>query len=186
MLQKEDKSKILFFRESSFAVAELIFNYPSRTFYIRMIEKETGLSTTSISRAIDDLEKHGIINVEDTALTKNIKADINSESYRHFKMIFNIYRLATEGIIGSLNGLFNNPKAIVCFGSYARGEDLEESDIDLLVVANKKAEVNLGCWEKRLKRKINITVMDALEKAPAEFKNAAANGIVLQGYLKIA
>ena len=185
MLSKNYKPKALLFRESSFAVAELIFNNPSRTFHLRMIEKETGLSTTAISRAISELEGERIIKVEDNPVTKNIRAYLDSDKYRYYKMAFNIYRLSTWGLIPILRATFQNPKAIVCFGSFAKGEDLEDSDVDLLVISNKKADLNLKNWEHWLKRKINLTVLESVESAQDEFKNAVANGIVLEGYLKI-
>ena len=93
MSQKKDKSKILFFRESIFRVAKLIFNYPNKTFHIRMLEKETGFSTTAIIDSINELRKFEVIQVEYTALTTNIKANLESEAYRFYKLVFNLYRL---------------------------------------------------------------------------------------------
>ena len=78
MSQKKDKNKILFFRESVFKVTELIFNYPNKTFHIRMLEKETGFSTTAVIDAITELKEYNIIQVEETPLTTNIKANLES------------------------------------------------------------------------------------------------------------
>ena len=189
MSQKKDKSRILFFRESVFKVAELIFNNPNKTFHIRMLEKETGFSTTAVIDAIEELKKYDIITIEETPLTTNIKANLDSEAYRFYKLVFNLYRLKRYLFVDRLVEIFNNPEAIVLFGSFAKGEDIEESDIDILVISSQKNNENLedfaNLFKKELNRKINIHILPSLAKSSNEFKNAVANGIVLHGYLKI-
>ena len=187
MLQKKDKGKILFFRESSFKVAELIFNYPNKTFHIRKLAKETKQSTTAIVSAIKDLNRFKIVKLVKTELTTNIKADTESDAYRFYKKIFNLYRLERYLIIENIKETFQ-AEAIVLFGSFAKGEDIEESDIDLLIITNRKDEDItdfLKIYEKELNRKINLHVLPSLEKSSKEFKNAVANGIVLRGYIKV-
>ena len=189
MSQKKDKGKILFFRESVFKVAELIFNNPNKTFHIRLLEKETGFSTTAIIDCIKELKDYEIIKIEETPLTTNIKANIDSEAYRFYKLVFNLCRLKKYGFVDELIGLFNNPEAIILFGSFAKGEDIEESDIDILIISSHKSHENLEdfktIFEKELNRKINIHILLSLNKSSKEFKNAVANGIVLHGYLKV-
>ena len=188
MLQKKDKHKIIFFRESVFRVAEAIFNFPNKTFHIRMLEKETEFSTTAIIDAVNELKSFGIIEVFETPITKNIKAKLDSEAYGFYKIIFNLYRLKRYGFVDNLLEIFNNPEAIVLYGSFAKGEDIEESDVDFLVISsNASADLSTfkNTFEKEMHRKIDITVLPSLDKSSAEFKNAVANGIVLHGYLKV-
>ncbi|MBS3104946.1 nucleotidyltransferase domain-containing protein [Candidatus Woesearchaeota archaeon] len=189
MSQKKDKGKILFFRESVFKVAELIFNNPNKTFHIRMLEKETGFSTTAVIDVIEELKKYEIITIEETPLTTNVRANLESEVYRFYKLVFNLYRLKRYLFVDNLIDIFNNPEAIVLFGSFAKGEDIEESDIDILVISSQKNNENLedfvNLFERELNRKINIHILHSLAKSSNEFKNAVANGIVLHGYLKI-
>ena len=162
MSQKKNNEKILFFREAVFRVAELIFNNPNKTFYIRMLEKETKFSTTAVIGAVKELKSFDIIDIEETPLTKNIKANLDSEAYRFYKLVFNLYRLKKYGLIDSLVEVFSNPKAIVLFGSFAKGEDIEESDIDILVLSSNKNH-NLtnftNIFEKKLNRKIDMHIL---------------------------
>lgn len=189
MLQKKDKKKILFFRESVFKIARLIFNWPNKTFHIRMLEKETEFSTTAVIDSINELKRYNIITIEKTPLTTNIKADLNSEAYRFYKKIFNLYRLERYSFVDNLITTLNNPEAIILFGSFARGEDVEKSDVDILIISkNKTVPLNkklINLTEKELNRKINIHILNSLEKSSIEFKNSVANGIVLYGYLKV-
>ena len=81
-------------------------------------------------------------------------------------------------------------RMIVLFGSYARGEDAERSDIDLLIVSYREAtdalRIFLSKAEKELERPVSLHVFPSLEESPAAFRNATANGIVLNGYVTLA
>ncbi len=183
---KKYKHQILFFRESSFKVAEKIFNHPTALFHLRKLAKETSLSTTAVVQAIHELKKSDLILVEQTEVTKNIKANLESEAYKFYKRVFNLYRLGRHHFIETLQQHFQ-AKTIILFGSFAKGEDIESSDIDLLIISNRK-ENNLPLihrMEKELNRTINLHILESIERSEPEFKNALANGIVLHGYLKI-
>ena len=179
MLQK----KGIIFKESVFKVALLIFSYPNKVFHIRELSKETGLSTTSVISAIKLLEKLKVILVKKTDLTTNIRANFDSESYVYYKRIFNLYML--HHLIEVLLEIYK-PKVIVLFGSFAKGEDIEESDIDLLILSNEKTKgIDTLLYEKTLKRKLNLHILKDLSHSSNEFRNAVANGVVLHGYLKV-
>lgn len=184
MLQKKDKR--LFFRESSYQVARRIFNYPNTLFHVRKLAKETGLSTTGVESAIHELHDHHIITVHNTDLTKNIQADLHSDAFRFYKRIFNLYQL--HSLLEAIKRPFQ-PKAIVIFGSFAKGEDAEESDVDILIITNRKDKESLSkiikITEKELNRTIALHILESLDKSEPEFRNAVANGMVVYGYLKV-
>ena len=188
MLQKKDRSKLLFFKESSFKVAELIFNRPNTSFHIRELARKTGLSTTAVIRAAEELAGFSIVSIEKTALTTNIKADLESDTYMFYKKVFNLYRLEQYNILSTIKEAYR-AKTIVLFGSFAKGEDVEGSDVDILVLTNSKEKVDLNeeleAYKKVLNRDINLHVLRSIDKSYTEFKNALANGIVLHGYLKV-
>jgi predicted nucleotidyltransferase len=187
MSQKKDTSPIFLFKESMFQVAKCIFTYPNKTFHVRMLANETKLSTTAVVRSLEELEQFQIITVEETSLTKNVKANLSSHSYPFYKTIFNLYLLKKSGIIENLVQIFK-PQTIVLFGSFAKGEDIEESDIDLFIQTSQQKEISFKQkeeYEKILSRGINIHCIPSLQQASNEFKNALANGIVLYGYLKV-
>ena len=76
------------------------------------------------------------------------------------------------------------PNAIILFGSAARGEDIESSDIDICVIA-KETEIDLKNWEKKFSRKITLHFVSNFNKLSSELKNNIINGVILQGYLKV-
>jgi predicted nucleotidyltransferase len=189
MLLKKDDGKIILFNEPVFKVAELIFNYPNRTFHLREISKETGLSTTAVMQSVEKLADFQIITVEKTKLTTDIRANLEAEEYVFYKRIFNLYRMCRHGFVNNIKNNFN-AETIVLFGSFSRGEDIEESDVDILVITKnntpgKSNKTLYDLMEKELNRKIKIHALKSLEKSSEEFKNAVSNGIVLYGYLKV-
>ena len=187
MLQKKYDKIGPFHKKSILQIAKLIFAFPNKTFHIRMLEKLTHFSTTAIKSAIKELEKYKIIQIEKTPLTTNIKANLEAEEYRHYKIVFNLYALTRSPFLHGLKE-FYRPETIVLFGSFAKGEDGENSDIDILIITPRKVS-GLGNLieetEKELKRKIDLITLPSLEKSKSKFKNAVSNGIVLHGYLKV-
>ena len=77
-----------------------------------------------------------------------------------------------------------NPDVIVLYGSASKGEDVEDSDLDLFIIAKEKP-INLERFEKELNRKIHIIFENSLKRVSKEFLNNLINGIVLYGYLKV-
>ena len=76
------------------------------------------------------------------------------------------------------------PDAMVLFGSASRGEDMEESDIDLLVMAKEKS-VDVRKFKNTLKRKIALHLEQKVSDIPQDLLNNIIDGIVVCGYLEV-
>ena len=181
----------MFGSNSGFEVARFAFNLPHSSFHIRELARETKYSTTAIGTAVAELKAFDIIKIEDSAVTKNITANLESKNYSYYKLVFNLYRLGQHNFTEKMADFFKNPECIALFGSFARGEDIEQSDIDILIITSNKipdsGEFNnyIKQIEKEFERKVNLHLLKSLKNAEDAFKNAAANGIVLHGYLKV-
>lgn len=158
------------------------FGNPTSPIHLRALSRETGFTMPTIVSAVKRLEKEKLILVERGKAWTMAKANIESEQFRRLKRVHNLEEVYSSGFVDWLSGNCGNPKAIVCFGSYSRGDDIETSDIDIAVIGGKVPEKPLDTYEKRLKRKISLHSV-ALEKASKEFKSSLANGIVLEGAL---
>ena len=96
------------------------------------------------------------------------------------KRVYNLKKVYDSGIVDYILISYNHPKAIMLFGSYSRGEDTENSDIDIAVLTRKNLGLDLIKYEKILKKKVNVHEID-LDRMSSEFKSNLANGIVLEG-----
>ena len=79
----------------------------------------------------------------------------------------------------------SNP-IIIVFGSFSKGEDIENSDIDIYVETPSKKEISLKKFEKKLNRKIQVFRNKSIKKIKNEdLANNILNGIVLNGNLEV-
>lgn len=194
MLQKKDYYLFNVFACGSTTelVEAKIFSNPHQSFHLRELSRLTDSSTTAVSKSIEELQEQRIIKVDQDAITKEIIADLESPTYRYHKLIYNLHELFKNNIISLFKIHFHNPECIVLFGSFAKGEDIEESDIDILVISdvkNPEYPEEFNKHKKRLEklfnRRLNLHILPSLDKSKKEFRNAVANGIVLYGYLKV-
>ena len=161
-------------------VLAIFFNYPAREFYLRELSRELKLAMHTVISTTDILAKEGlIIKTKGKALTKVI-ANRENPGFINYKRAYNLEKIYDSKLIDYLISSYNNPKMIILFGSYSKGEDTEKSDIDMAVATSKKTGLDIKKYEKELKRGISIHEID-LAKVSREFKNNLHNGIVLEG-----
>ena len=94
-----------------------------------------------------------------------------------------LFELNESGLINYLWEKLS-PEAIVLYGSFSRGESIENSDIDLFILG-KERFIKLEEFEKKLNKNVHILFKKSLKELPSELKNNVLNGIILKGYLKI-
>ena len=167
---------------NTYKILELFFRYPSKSFQLREISRLTKLGMPSIQDHIKILARESFIKKNKGAVYPNYSAS-KSERFRIYKRNHVLTDIYESGLLDLLENTFT-PNAIVLFGSASKGEDLEDSDIDLLVIAKEKV-VNLKKFEKRLNRKIHILYEGSINSLPKELLNNVINGIIIYGYLKV-
>jgi predicted nucleotidyltransferase len=167
-------------------VAGVFFKEPTKEHYLMEISKKASIAHTSVKKHLLILEKLSVIqkSVERKGKRKFplYKANINNKTYRHYKRIYNLFQLEESKLTDFLKDNLM-PKSIVLFGSYQKGEDLEDSDIDLFIECKEK-KIELSHFKKLLNRDIQIHFKEDFAKYPHELRNNIINGIVLEGYLE--
>lgn len=175
MLQKSTTDKVL----------ELFFKEPNKQHYLKEISRELDIAHTSVKRILNELLKNNLIKEEIFQRGRRsfpyYQASFNNDYYKLLKKLNNLKQLEKVGLIKYLQDKLM-PHTIVLFGSYSRGEDLEESDIDLFIQTNKET-IELKEFEKKLNRKIELHFKKDFQKYPQELKNNIMNGITLRGFL---
>ena len=140
------------------------------------------LGMPSVINHVKKLEKEGLIEKKKRGVYESYVSGKN-DLFRIYRRNDLLLRMHESGLIDFLAEEFM-PDAIVLFGSCARGEDIETSDIDLLVVSKEK-EVRLKKFESVLKRKISLHFEENVSEIPKELLNNIINGMVLHGYLTV-
>lgn len=168
-------------KNSNSIVLGTLFDNPTKEFHARELSRKTGLSIFSVLEAVKKLSKEGLVSVHKKGNMKIVKA-VHSTEFIRAKRIDNLEKIYDSGLVDYLSEPYNKPEAIILFGSYSRGDDIETSDIDIAIITKdrKDHKNNLEKFEKLLSRKISLHEID-LKKISREFHNNLVNGIVLEG-----
>ena len=100
------------------------------------------------------------------------------------KRVANLKQIYETGLADFLEKEFAGA-AIILFGSYSRGDDIANSDIDIAVIGRKDKLIGLSAYEKLLERTININFYESWKKIHKNLKENICNGIVLAGGIEL-
>lgn len=168
----------IFTSKTKSKLLSIFFNNSHKRFYIREIERLSGLNAGNIKREIDNLLKSGIIAQAIEGRIKYYTANQEFYLFEEFKKIFE----KTTGYIALLKKMFTEQKDICLafiYGSYAKECQTYKSDIDLIIIGGmnlKNINLEIRKLEKKLEREINYTVY-----SENEFKRKTIEG---DGFLR--
>ncbi len=161
-------------------VLKELFLNPTHKFHLRELARETNLNPNTISNITDKLQKKGLITKIKHKNILEISLDLENKKTLIKKRIFNLSQIYASGVIDFLVDEYS-PSSITLIGSYSRGEDIETSDIDIVVISGKKKVVDMVKFEKKLHRKIHLLLPKTMSE---EFFNNLINGIVIYGGIR--
>jgi len=171
-------------KSSLWNVFEIFTTEPTKIHYIKEIARKINLAPTSVRKHLEKLEKEELIIKEKGDLFQGFKANRDNNNFLFYKKISNLTKIKESGLLDYLiNSLY--PQTIVLYGSYLRGEDIEESDLDFFIMSKTKKTLETEKFEKTLKRTIHIIIDKDLKKLKPELKSEIINGLTLHGYLEI-
>jgi|SRR3989344_6179171 len=166
-------------------IKEYFFVNSAAKLRVREIERTLKLPLPSVIRYCRELEKESILTIIRMGNVKFYTADRGSEKYLLEKKLYNIKKIYESGLIEYLKRELSNPP-IVLFGSFAKGEDTEESDIDLYIETPSKKKASLEKYEKLLKRRIQVFKHNNLnEISNPHLANNIINGMTLNNFIEV-
>jgi predicted nucleotidyltransferase len=166
-------------------IQEYFFTNPNAKLRVREIERILKQPLPSVIRYCKELEKGKILTTVKTGKVIFYTADRTSEKYLLEKKFHNIRLIYESGLVEYLRQELSNP-AIILFGSFAKGEDTETSDIDLYIEKPSKRKISLEKYEKLLKKKIQVFQHKSLKEiSNHHLANNIINGIVLNSYVEV-
>lgn len=148
----------------------------------RQLSIRVSASAPAIKKALPQLEKLDFINVIKDQETKRLAITLNTENDKvmQLKRVDNFKQIYETNLSDFLEQEFAGA-TIILFGSYSRGEDTINSDIDIAVIGRKEKNLDLTKYEKQLERKIIINFYENFDKIHKNLKENLANGIILSG-----
>ncbi|MDD4203314.1 MAG: nucleotidyltransferase domain-containing protein [Candidatus Omnitrophica bacterium] len=160
-------------------VLYFLCQFPYDSFYSAQIAKKTSLSKGGVSQSLRFLTKEKLIIVQRKGRMAFYQINISSPIIQSFKLFYNLLMLRPF-----IEAIKPYSSKIVLFGSCADGTDSNQSDIDMLVISNKKSEVSTCLSSFKTVRKIQVILKSpeeyiSLEKKEPVFYNEIQKGRVL-------
>jgi uncharacterized protein len=150
---------------------------PKTNLNIGEISRKLSLSKSSVKYYCDFFLKENIFLKEDIGNQKRFKLN-NTVYVKELKKSFALFFLKESSIDNIVNG---NVYSFAIYGSFANGEFDDLSDLDLLVIGDKK-DINFGLLsklEKVLKRPIQLTIYDWVNwRKMAKEKNVFVDAVL--------
>jgi len=163
-------------------ILRLLFIKAGASLNQRQIANFLEVSAPAVMKALPKLEKENLIKIKQDKESKRWSIELNRENHKvmQLKRADNIKLIYETGLADFLEKEFAGA-TIILFGSYSRGEDIINSDIDIAVIGRKDKPLDLTKYEKELERQININFYDSLKNIHKNLKENLCNGIILAG-----
>lgn len=172
MLEKYNKYQLL---------KIFLFN-PTDSFRLRELSRLSKISPPSVVNYLKELEKEELIKSYKKREIPYYSANPHSENLIFYRKLAVLYELHTSGLIEHLWEKLT-PEAIILYGSYAKGEFTEESDIDIFIIGKEK-DIDCRSFEDKLGATLHLFFEDNIKNIHKNLKNNLCNGVVLKGYFK--
>lgn len=177
--------------KSKIRILRLLFRFPGREFTEREIAKEIGMSPNTVNLALNDLRKTNVFVYKRIGRTHSYRCDPDSVLFPFFEEFFKRERQMREELLSLLKDELEGLGTSILYGSFAREEEMFDSDLDLLIVtknvdeAKEKSEHLAGELSARFSITLAPMIFDIAEfgkmKEKKFIKEALSEGIVITG-----
>ncbi len=168
---------------SRYRILQEFFDFPRKYFQMRELSRRVSLAQPSVINHLKKLVEYNLIIKERKGIYPTFRSNRDNELFKIYKKSNLLLRIYQTGFINFIYDFFL-PNSIILFGSASKGEDIEESDIDIFIQSKEK-KINLEKYEKLFNRKISLFFKEDFSKLNKELKNNILNGIVLKGYIRV-
>ncbi len=171
-------------------IIELFIEDSYSKFNVREVARLVKLSPSTASKYLNDASKRGLLKKEKSRNLILFSGDLESQKFRDIKIYNNIKKIRSSGLVEFIEKELNYPEVIILFGSYAKGENKKDSDIDLFILSESKNKPALDIFEKKLGTEIQVFLhsrkdLERMKTGNKELLNNIANGLRLSGFLEV-
>lgn len=176
--------------EAGIKTINWFFSFPNIEMSLNDLSRELEISKTTANRIVTQLVNEGFLEKKVLGKTWRISCNQNHYYFRTRKIGYNLIMIYESGILEEIHKRIPSPRATILFGSYRKGDDTEESDIDIAVEVLDDEDVRifeLGEVPQLGYRKnvrVNLHVFSR-NKIDLNLFSNIANGIVLEGFLEV-
>ena len=168
---------------------KIFFEEPEREFHLREIARIIKKNPVTVKRKLQEFVKKGILNLKKERKFHFYSSNTENSKYKDIKKSYNFEKLSDSGLIDFLKQEFNLPTIIV-FGSFEKGEDNKNSDVDLCIITETKKEASTEKYERLINRRVQLHIFTSKKFKNLKLKNEGLfkniiNGYKIYGFLEI-
>lgn len=176
----------LYQKTTQFKILELFIKKPYEKFYLREISRILTMSPMTVSRSLRLLTKEKLLKKEKSKNQILYQANLEYLPFKHLKIVYNLSWLERKKVMPFLKEKLPGLSSVVLYGSYAKGENDEKSDLDLLAISAIKKDIS---FELSKKLGVDTSILnftpvewnDEAKKNRALYLDIISEGIVLLG-----
>jgi len=187
--RKEKHFQLLEEMEAGVKVLYWFFDFPSKEMSLNDLSEAVGISKTTANKVVTKFVQEGFLKKQVLGKIWRISCNIAHPHNLIAKVPYHLTAIYQSGILDAIYKQIPSPRVVILFGSYRKGDDNEQSDIDIAVevLGNEEMKLQeLGRLEKlgfRTNVKVNLHIFTRNKIDLNLFANIA-NGIVLSGFLE--
>ena len=190
MTSKIRNVRILPTNEAYLKTLYWFFSFPNERIGLNDLSEALKISKTTAKKIVLQLVDEEFLKKDEIGKVWRIYCNSGQLYNYSRKICFNLSMVLESEIIKEIGKIVPNSRAIILFGSYRKGDDTENSDIDIAVevLGNQELKIQkLGTIQKFGYRN-NVTVnvhLYSQTKIDLNLFANIANGIVLEGFLEV-
>jgi len=179
----------MFEKYRDWKLLKIFLNNPDHSFYTKEISRNTGIGSGTVNVFLKNIHKDNILKKEIVGNVHLYRLNNESDIVKQMKTLSIIMDFKKNKLIEEFLKNDDSIISIILYGSYANGEFDSKSDIDLVILVNKKKQFTdiIQKLESKIKKIISpqiLTITDwqkIKEKDKTFYESIIRNHIVLFG-----
>ncbi len=184
------KIEILKLQEGYLKFLYWFFSFPDRYISLNNLSQALNVSKTTARMMVNKLVNIGFLKKEEIGRVWRISCNKEHKYNYSIKIGYNLSTIYESNIIEEIHKKIRNPRVIILFGSYRKGDNNEKSDIDVAVevLGNEELKIytlmTIPQFGYRKNVPVNLHVFSR-NKIDLNLFSNITNGIVLEGFLEV-
>ena len=179
----------MFEKYKDWKLLRIFLNNPDHSFYTKEISRNTGVGSGTVNVFLKNIHKDNILKKEIVGNVHLYSLNNESEIVKQMKNLNTILNFKKNKLVEEFLKNDDSIISIILYGSYANGEYDSKSDIDLVILVNKKKQFTntIQKLESKIKKIISTQIFSISdwqkikEKDKIFYESILRNHIVLYG-----
>jgi len=180
----------LYQKVTQLKVLELFLSNPYEEYYLRETARTLDMDAMTVKRSLDLLVDDGLLMKFKQKNMILYKANLENKACRFQKISYNLSWLNDKKLVDLVDSSSSGSSSMVLFGSYAKGENDHESDIDVVLIASKFKDISQKL-RKAMGKEVNVVSFTPAQwskqakQNPAFYLDVITDGIALKGRIPV-